>query len=84
LKNILDKIKSFDRKLLNSKAAVTYDSATHSITEIKGLVSHTSANNRTKYQILEKKPAATLKKRAPSAPSKELPTNTSSEGKNEC
>jgi hypothetical protein len=84
-------VKALDRKLLNSKAAVTYDSATHSITEIKGLVSHTSANNRTKYQILEKKPAATLKKRAPSAPplapsalSKELPTNTSSEGKNEC
>jgi len=53
-------IKALDRKLLNSKAAVTYDLES----EIKGLVSHTSALNKTKFQILEKKPAATQKKRA--------------------
>jgi hypothetical protein len=57
-------IKALDRKLLNSKAAVTYDLEGEKITEIKGLVSHTSALNKTKFQILEKKPAATQKKRA--------------------
>jgi len=57
-------IKALDRKLLNSKAAVTYDLESEKITEIKGLVSHTSALNKTKFQILEKKPAATQKKRA--------------------
>jgi hypothetical protein len=89
-------LKALDRKLLNSKAAVTYDLDQEQITEIKGLVSHTGANNKTKYQILEKKTAATQKKRltmaplaavAPlvptAAPLKELPPLDSSEGKNE-
>lgn len=91
-------IKALDRKLLNSKAAVTYELEGEKITEIKGLVSHTSALNKTKFQILEKKPAATQKKRAatpqpqpptegistatPKAP-KELPPVNSSEVKNE-
>jgi hypothetical protein len=75
-------VKTLDRKLLNSKAAVTYETETQEIKEIKGLVSHTSATGHTKYQILEKKPAATLKKR-PSSPPKELTANTSSEPKNE-
>ena len=75
-------VKTLDRKLLSSKAAVTYDTETQQIQEIKGLVSHTSAAGRTKYQILEKKPAATLKRRPTSAP-KELPINSSSEAKNE-
>jgi hypothetical protein len=91
-------LKALDRKLLNSKAAVTYDLEGEKITEIKGLVSHTSALNKTKFQILEKKPAATQKKRAatPQAqplaegisvatlqPLKELPPVNSSEVKNE-
>lgn len=57
-------LKALDRKLLNSKAAVTYELEGEKITEIKGLVSHTTALNKTKFQILEKKPAATQKKRA--------------------
>ena len=74
--------KALDRKLLNSKAAVSYDANEQQITEIKGLVSHTGANNRTKYQILEKKTAATQKKR-PSSAIKEIPASNSSESKNE-
>ena len=77
-------LKALDRKLLNSKAAVSYELDSEQITEIKGLVSHTSANNKTKFQILEKKPAATQKKRsATPGPSKDLPPANSSEVKNE-
>jgi hypothetical protein len=61
-----------DRKMLSSKAAVTYDSDTEQVTEIKGLVAHTAANGRTKYQLLEKKVGTTLKRRP-----KETPTPTS-------
>jgi hypothetical protein len=73
-------LKALDRKLLNSKAAVTYDGDTQQITEVKGLVSHTTANGTTKYQILEKKAASTQKKRAVS---KDLVPVNSSELKNE-
>ena len=77
-------LKALDRKMLNSKAAVTYEMDSEQVTEIKGLVSHTSANNKTKFQILEKKPAATQKKRsATPGPSKDLPPVNSSEVKNE-
>jgi hypothetical protein len=64
--------KALDRKILNSKASVTYDHDTEKITEIKGLVSHTTASGTTKYQIIEKKAGSTLKKRA-----KETPTTSS-------
>ena len=74
-------LKALDRKLLNSKAAVAYDTETQKITEIKGLVSHTAANNKTKFQILEKKTAATQKRRT-SIP-KELPLTNNSDAKNE-
>jgi hypothetical protein len=66
--------KALDRKILNSKASVTYDHDTEKITEIKGLVSHTTASGSTKYQIIEKKPGSTLKKRA-----KETPTTSSND-----
>jgi len=85
--------KALDKKILNSKAAVSYEIETERITEIKGLVSHTGANNKTKYQLLEKKVGATQKRRpsivqaqaAPQVPAapKELPLNNSSEVKNE-
>jgi len=64
--------KGLDRKLLSSKAAVTYDHALEQITEIKGLVAHTAATGHTKYQLLEKKIGSTLKKRT-----KEPPTSNS-------
>jgi len=67
--------KGLDRKMLSSKAAVTYDHDEEKITEIKGLVAHTLATGRTKYQLLEKKPGTTQKKRA----NKEPPTSNSNE-----
>lgn len=56
-------LKGLDRKLLSSKAAVTYEPIKEQITEIKGLVAHTSAAGRTKFQLLEKKPVTTQKRR---------------------
>jgi hypothetical protein len=67
--------KGLDRKMLSSKAAVTYDHDKEQITEIKGLVAHTASTGSTKYQLLEKKPGLTLKKRA----LKEPPTSNSNE-----
>jgi hypothetical protein len=63
-----------DRKMLSSKAAVTYDHDSEKITEIKGLVAHTAATGSVKYQLLEKKLGTTQKKR-----SKEPPTSNSNE-----
>ena len=67
--------KGLDRKLLSSKAAVTYDSAAEQITEVKGLVAHTTASGQVKYQLLEKKAGTTQKKRL----TKETPTNSNGE-----
>jgi len=67
--------KGLDRKMLSSKAAVTYDHEKEQITEIKGLVSHSAANGRIKYQLLEKKATGTQKKRN----NKETPTLNSNE-----
>lgn len=65
-----------DRKMLSSKAAVTYDHEKEQITEVKGLVSHSASTGRTKYQLLEKKATGTQKKRS----SKETPTLNSNDG----
>ena len=82
--------KALDKKLLSSKAAVTYDNTNEKIMEIKGLVYHTDASNKTKFQILEKKTATTLKRRPSIAsqtpgnqPPKDLVPTNSSELKNE-
>jgi hypothetical protein len=66
-------LKGLDRKILSSKAAVTYEFEKEQITEIKGLVAHTLANGRTKFQLIEKKPGTTLKKRGKEI----IPVNTS-------
>jgi hypothetical protein len=66
--------RGLDRKMLSSKAAVTYDHDTEQILEIKGLVAHTNAIGQTKYQLLEKKTGTTQKKRV-----KESPTTNSNE-----
>ena len=60
--------KGLDRKMLSSKAAVTYDLELEKITEIKGLVAHSQASGRTKYQLLEKKLGTTQKKRSKDSP----------------
>lgn len=48
-------IKSLDKKILNSKSTVTYDHEKERILEIKGLVSHRSAEGHTLFQIIERK-----------------------------
>ena len=65
-------INGLDRKILSSKAAVTYDSVLEQITEIKGLTAHSVAGGRTKYQLVEKKAGTTLKRRGTAL--KETPT----------
>jgi hypothetical protein len=76
-------MKALDRKLLNSKASVTYDTESQSITEIKGLVSHTTAVGQTKYSILDKKPTTTLRRRSLPPAAKDNTTSNSSAPKNE-
>ena len=56
-------LKGLDRKLLSSKAAVTYEPSVEQITEIKGLVAHLTSTGSTKFQLLEKKTGTTLRKR---------------------
>jgi hypothetical protein len=75
-------LKGLDRKILNSKAAVTYDLDAEQVTEIKGLVAHTASTGRTKYQLLEKKTGATQKKRSVTA-KESLTLNNSDGSKNE-
>jgi hypothetical protein len=68
-------LKGLDRKMLSSKAAVTYEVDKEQITEIKGLVAHTASTGRTKYQLLEKKSGTTQKKRT--VPKETTPTTNS-------
>ena len=65
--------KGLDRKMLSSKAAVTYDCDNEQILEIKGLVAHSTSDGRTKYQLLEKKAPITQKKRGPSMQGQQAP-----------
>ena len=60
--------KSLDKKLLNSKTTVVYDQEKESILEIKGLVMHRGADGIMRYQLLEKKPGATLRKKKDDGP----------------
>jgi hypothetical protein len=54
--------KAVDKKQLNSKSVVTYDTEQQKILEIKGLVFHRTAEGRIVFQITERK-ATTQKKR---------------------
>jgi hypothetical protein len=55
--------KALDKKQLNSKSVVNYDTDQQKILEIKGLNFHRTADGRVVYQISEKR-ATTLKKRS--------------------
>lgn len=55
--------KSLDKKLLNSKTSVIYDQEKESITEIKGLVMHRSADGTVLFQLLDKQKAVTFRKK---------------------
>lgn len=46
--------KALDKKVLNSKNAVSYDIDTEKITEIKNLVMHQNAEGEYSFQILDK------------------------------
>lgn len=50
--------KSLDKKLLNSKTNVNYDTDKERILEIKGLVMHRNAEGRNLFQLMEKKTAS--------------------------
>ncbi len=55
--------KALEKRLLNSKTTVIYDTDAERILEIKGLVMHRGADGVMQFQILEKKPAGTVRKR---------------------
>ena len=57
-------MKSLDKKLLNSKTSVEYDTESELIKEIKPLVMHQAANGDVLFQLLEKRNAVTFRKRA--------------------
>ena len=57
-------MKSLDKKLLNSKTSVDYDTESELIKEIKPLVMHQAANGDVLFQLLEKRNAVTFRKRA--------------------
>ena len=59
--------KMLDKKLLNSKTIVTYDTEQQKILEIKGLVSHKHADGRVVYQFVERKPGVTSRKSSSSS-----------------
>ena len=58
--------KALDKKILNSKTAVTYDPDTERITEIKPLVMHQNAAGEVLFQLLERRNAVTFRRRSAS------------------
>jgi hypothetical protein len=60
--------KALDKKLLNSKTAVVYDSEKEEITEIKPLVMHQTATGEVLFQLLERRNAVTFRKRPTTPP----------------
>jgi hypothetical protein len=56
-------LKSLDRKLLNSKTAVIYDSEKEAITEIKGLVMHRNSDGHVLFQLLDKQKGVTFRRK---------------------
>lgn len=55
--------KSLDKKLLNSKTSVVYDQEKQTITEIKGLVMHRTAEGTVLFQLLDKQKGVTFRKK---------------------
>ena len=55
--------KSLDKKLLNSKTSVIYDSEKEVITEIKGLVMHRNASGQMLFQLIDKQKAVTFRRK---------------------
>ena len=61
LTNLLHR--ALDKKMLNSKTCVVYDSEKEEIQEIKGLVYHKAADGRIMSQIIEKKSGVTFRRK---------------------
>jgi len=55
--------KALDKKMLNSKTTVIYDQEEEKIKEIKGLVSHRTADGLARYQFAEKRAGAVTMRR---------------------
>ena len=55
--------KSLDKKLLNSKTSVIYDSDKEIITEIKGLIMHRNAEGTMLFQLIDKQKAVTFRRK---------------------
>lgn len=55
--------KSLEKKFLNSKTTVIYDSEEQKIKEIKGLVSHRDADGVLRYKFIEKRAAVTMRRK---------------------
>jgi hypothetical protein len=70
--------KTLDKKQLNSKSIVTYDTEQQKILEIKGLVFHKLADGSIIFKITERK-ANTLRKSKGTVPSKAAVSQVSSE-----
>ena len=68
--------KALDKKILNSKTAVTYDPNTERITEIKPLVMHQNAAGEVLFQLLERRNAVTFRRRSGGA----APTTPEADG----
>jgi hypothetical protein len=64
LTNLLHR--SLDKKLLNSKNCVIYDTEKEEITEIKGLVYHKAADGRILSSLVEKKSGVTFRRKTTS------------------
>jgi hypothetical protein len=59
--------KALEKKVLNSKNAVIYDTETEKITEIKNLVTHQNAQGEYTFQILDKpiRNSTTMRRKQP-------------------
>lgn len=66
--------KALDKKSLNSKTVVTYDTEQQKILELKGLVSHKRADGRIVYQFVDRKTATS--KRKAEEPKQETPMDS--------
>ncbi len=69
--------KALDKKLLNSKSVVNYDTDQQKILEIKGFVFHRQADGTILFQFVERK-TGTMRRKASTEP-KQIPPQTAQE-----
>jgi len=64
-------VKSLEKKQLNSKTAVIYDSEKEAITEIKGLVMHRNSEGMLLFKIVDKQKVVTFRRKKSAAASED-------------